>query len=165
MSGWRAVAPGRRPVPRPTVLRGSVGGGLTDADLGWRGVDDQARPAGREARAGIGLAAVVSAAVDLDVAAGQAGQDGVTVRLGEGDGQAGDGRAGADGGDDRAAGGGERAARRGVSRLAWDASSVHPSVALSKLVGVGGGCHASDGAFWEAQHPSPGLPPHGCHAG
>ena len=36
-------------------------------------------------------------------------------------------------------------------RLAGDAPSVHPSVAMSKLVGVGGGCHASDGAILEAQ--------------
>jgi hypothetical protein len=36
-------------------------------------------------------------------------------------------------------------------RLAWDAPSVHPSMAMSKLVGVGGGCHASDGAILEAQ--------------
>jgi hypothetical protein len=32
-----------------------------------------------------------------------------------------------------------------VSHLAWDAPSVHPRVGMSKLVGVGGGCHASDG--------------------
>ena len=37
-----------------------------------------------------------------------------------------------------------------VSHLAWDAPSVHPSVAMSKLVGVGGGCHALDGAILEA---------------
>ena len=38
-----------------------------------------------------------------------------------------------------------------ASGLASDAPSVHPSMAMSKLVGVGGGCHASDGAILEAQ--------------
>jgi hypothetical protein len=55
-----------------------------------------------------------------------------------------------------------------VSRLAWDAPRVHPGVAMSKLVGAGGGCHASDGAILEAQasqlpaNPGAHLP-HGCH--
>ena len=87
--------------------RDSGGERLADADLGDRGVGGQARPAGREARPGLGLAVAVPVAVDLDAAAGQAGQDAVPAR-GERGGQAGGGRAGPDGGDDRAPGGGER---------------------------------------------------------
>src|SRR5439155_560080 len=79
------------------------------------------RAAGREARAGLGLAVVVPAAVDLDAAPGQAGQDGVPVRLGEGGGQAGGGRAGPDGGDDGPADGGE-GDLPGVHRLSGTAS-------------------------------------------
>jgi hypothetical protein len=32
----------------------------------------------------------------------------------------------------------------------WGAPCAHPSVVMSKLVGVGGGCHASDGVILEA---------------
>jgi len=51
-----------------------------------------ARPAGREAQPGLGRA--VAVAVDVDAAAGQAGQGTVAVRGDRGSGQAGGGRPG-----------------------------------------------------------------------
>ena len=74
--------------------RGSGGDGAADADLGGRGGGGQARPAGREARPGLGFPVAVSVAVDIDAAAGQAGQGVIAVRFGQRGGQAGGGRAG-----------------------------------------------------------------------
>ena len=70
----------------------------------WAGM----RGGGGEARPGFGLAVAVPVAVDLDVAAGQAGQGAVAARGDRRDGPAGSGRPGPGGGDDRAPGGGER---------------------------------------------------------
>ena len=86
----------------------SGGDGAADADLGFRGEDGNARPAGREARPGLGLPVAVPVAVGVYAPAGEAGQDGVAVRLGQRGGQAGGGRAGPGSGDDRAACGGKR---------------------------------------------------------
>ena len=73
---------------------------------GTRGERGHARPARREAQPGLGRA--VAVAVDVDAAAGQAGQGTVAVRGDRGSRQAGGGRPGLGGGDDGAARGGER---------------------------------------------------------
>ena len=87
--------------------RGSGGDRLADADLGDRGLGGDARAAGGEAWPGFGLAVTVPVTVDLDAAAGQAGQDAAAAGGDRGGGQAGGGRPGPGGGGDRAAGGGE----------------------------------------------------------
>jgi len=105
--GCRAVAPGGGRFHGPaSVTRGQAAGGWQM--LIWAGAVRVARrPARREAQAGLGLAVTVPVPAGLDAAAGQAGQDGVPVRLGECGGQAGGGRAGPDGSDDGPPGGGE----------------------------------------------------------
>jgi hypothetical protein len=118
MSGCRAVASWARPIPRLAVLRVSRRG-LADAALGWRGVEDQstARRCGKPGQ-GLGLRPRCRQRSTWTRPA-RARQD----RLPASSAKTSD----------------------VVSHLAWDTPSVHPRVAMSKLVGVGGGCHASDG--------------------
>jgi hypothetical protein len=114
--GWAWAQPGCRSGLRPVPWAGGCGGrggesggdGHADADLGRCGERGHARPAGREAQPGLGRAVAVAVAVDVDAAAGQAGQGTVAVRGDRGSGQAGGGRPGPGGGDDGAARGGER---------------------------------------------------------